>query len=103
MFFVRFQTWWLKKEKNAGKIETLKVDRVGREKGKFPVFESAFCILVCICEQHLYWLTLSQGCPVKTVVRLTDLVDMTIAVEWDVKPLTNQLSKSFEPCIYTLA
>ena len=28
---------------------------------------------------------------------------MTIAVEWDVKPLTNQLSKSFEPCIFTLA
>ena len=31
---------------------------------------------------------ISQACPGKSVVRLTDRLDMTIAVDWDVKPQT---------------
>ena len=31
---------------------------------------------------------LSQACPEKSVVRLTDRLDMTIAVDWDLKQLT---------------
>ena len=37
-----------------------------------------------------YWLTASQACPGKSVVRLTDLLDMTIPVDWDVKPQSKQ-------------
>ena len=33
----------------------------------------------------------SQACSGKSVVRLTDSVDMTIAVDWDGKPQTNKL------------
>ena len=40
-----------------------------------------------------YWLTLSQACPEKSVVGLTNHLDMTIAVDWDVKPQTKQKTK----------
>ena len=33
---------------------------------------------------------LSQACPRKSVVRLTDRLNMTIAVDWDIKPQTKQ-------------
>ena len=33
---------------------------------------------------------LSQTCPGKRVVRLTDRLNMTITVDWDVKPQTKQ-------------
>ena len=33
-----------------------------------------------------YWLTALSSLPRKSVVMLTDCLDMTIAVDWDVKP-----------------
>ena len=39
-----------------------------------------------ICTEYWYWLT----CP-GSVVRLTNHLDMTIAVDWDIKPQTKQI------------
>ena len=37
-----------------------------------------------------YWLTTqSQACPGKGVIRLIDCLDMTIAVDWDIKQQAN--------------
>ena len=38
----------------------------------------------------------SQACPGKSMVRLTDHLDMTMAVDWDIKPQTKQAFR----CIY---
>ena len=36
-----------------------------------------------------YWLTAKSNCPGKSVVRLNGRLDMTIAVDWDVKNKLN--------------
>ena len=39
-----------------------------------------------------YWLFAYQACPGKSVLKLTDRQNMTIAVDWDIKPQTKQNS-----------
>ena len=49
--------------------------------------------MVSVTSQNMYakyWLTDSQACPGKGVVRLTDHPDMSIAVDRDTKPQTKQ-------------
>ena len=42
---------------------------------------------------HKVLVNLFQACPGKNVARLTDSLDMTLAVDWDVKPQTKQTNK----------
>ena len=46
--------------------------------------------LVKLAEEKVWLGELTEACPGKSVVRLTDSLDMTIAVDWDVKPQTKQ-------------
>ena len=53
------------------------------QKGLLSVTSESMCTM--------YWLTACKLAHEKSVVRLTDRLDMTIAVDWDVKPQTNQI------------
>ena len=54
------------------------------QEGLLSVTSKSFCTE--------YWVTV-KGLPRKSVVRLTDQLNMTIAVDWDIKPQTNQTNK----------
>ena len=51
---------------------------------------STVILLLPLFQEGLLSVTNESMCQEKSVVRLTDLLNMTIAVDWDVKPQTKQ-------------
>ena len=76
------------------KVELTVLNMSTRTDFLFPLIQERSVSVTSESMCTKYWSTACQACPGKSVVRLTDQLNMIIAVHWDVKQQTEQTNKS---------